>query len=53
MIFLILFSLGIMFGSFSIFKFLQLRSDLRIQKRKKAWDKQKTLNSKGVISYSF
>ncbi len=53
MIFLILFSLGILFGSFSIFKFLQFRNDLRIQKRKKAWDKRKALNSKGDISYSF
>lgn len=53
MIYLILFSFVILFGSISIFKFLQFRNDLRMQKRKKAWDKRKALNSKGGISYSF
>ncbi len=52
MIFLILFLFGILFGSFSIFKFLQFRNELRMLKRRKAWDKRKTLNSNGDITYS-
>jgi hypothetical protein len=52
MTFLMLFSFGILFGIFSIFKFLQFRKYLRILKRKKAWDKRKKMNSNGDISYS-
>lgn len=53
MIFLVLFSFGILIGSLCIFKFLRFRQELRMFNRMKAWEKRKTLNEKGDVSYSF